>query len=67
VCSFRDDVPNPQETRVPSEFRGQVGWEWGHPLGDRGVGNRFWIWKGQRVNEGVGKWNMEHKENLINK
>jgi hypothetical protein len=25
LCSFRDDVPNPQETGGPREFRGQMG------------------------------------------
>jgi hypothetical protein len=26
LCSFRDDVPNPEETGGPREFRGLVGW-----------------------------------------
>ena len=25
LCSFRDDASNPQETKGPREFRGQVG------------------------------------------
>jgi hypothetical protein len=29
MCSFRGDVPNPQETGGPREFRGQVWWKGG--------------------------------------
>jgi hypothetical protein len=28
LFSFRDDVPNPQETGGPREFKGRVGWGW---------------------------------------
>jgi hypothetical protein len=53
LCSFRDDVPNPQETGGPREFRGQLGWEvgcvWGHPRGNTGVRKRFGIWISWRV------------------
>jgi hypothetical protein len=63
LCSFRDDAPNLQETGVPREFRGQVGWglgvfkwRWGQ------VGRRCGMWSSQRVDgAGVGEWDMEYK------
>jgi hypothetical protein len=55
LCSFRDDAPNPQETRSLREFRGQVGWglgsstwRWG------GMGRRYEMWSSQRLG-GVGR------------
>jgi hypothetical protein len=54
LCSFRDDAPNPQETRGPKEFRGQVGRGLGHPPGYRvgwgggvgcgAIGGWMWGW-----------------------
>jgi hypothetical protein len=65
LCSFRDDAPNPQETRGPREFRGQVGWEGGVSTRD-GVGWRGDVGQG-RVGGWVGRggeWNMGCKNEL---
>jgi hypothetical protein len=60
--SLREDAPNPQETGGPREFRDLVGWGWGHPCGDRGVGRRYGMWKSQRVNqEGNKIWSKKLK------
>jgi hypothetical protein len=41
--NLRDDVPNPQETGGPREFRGLVAWWWlGHPHGDRETEKKVW-------------------------
>jgi hypothetical protein len=53
MCSFRDDALNPQEAGGPREFRGQVGWGWGHPYGDRRVGRKYGMWNSPSV-DGVG-------------
>jgi hypothetical protein len=42
LCSFRDDVPNPQEVAGPREFRGQAGVGWGYPHGDGVDGEEVW-------------------------
>jgi len=35
--SVRENVPNPQETGIPREWGGLVGWvQWGHPHGYEG-------------------------------
>ena len=60
LCSFKDDAPNPQKTRGPREFRGQVGLHWGHPCRDRGVGRKYGMWNSQRVDRRVDKiWNIK--------
>ena len=53
MCSFRCDVPNPQETGGPKEFRGQVAW---------GIGTSMWrqggredVWDVEQSNDGWGK------------
>ena len=46
--TFRGDVPNPQETGGPREFRGQMEW---------GVGTSMWIQGG-----GEEVWDMEQSE-----
>jgi len=45
LSPVREDVPNPQETGGPREFRGLVRWEWrwGNPHGDSGLGRRYGI------------------------
>ena len=50
LCSFRDDVPNPQETGVPREFRGLGGGGYAH--GDTRVGRRYGMWNSWRVDWG---------------
>jgi hypothetical protein len=50
LCSFRDDVPNPQESGRPKVFRSQVVWgvevlTWKQD----GVERRWGMWKSQRV------------------
>jgi hypothetical protein len=52
LCSFRDDVPNPQETGGPGSLEVRWGGGWRHPGGDRvgwGGGMRSgadWGWMG---------------------
>jgi hypothetical protein len=43
----REDVPNPQETGGPRDFRGLVGWGWV-------VGRNYRRWYSQRVYQ---EWN----------
>jgi hypothetical protein len=64
VCSFRDDAPNSQETEGLREFRGQVGWGWGHPRGDRGLEavRDVELLKGGTTGGWGGEWNMECKK-----
>ena len=33
-------------------FRSQVGWEWGHPHGDRVLRRRYGMWNSWRVDGG---------------
>jgi hypothetical protein len=61
--SFRDDVPNPQETGGPREFRNQMGWRvrastwrWGR------VGRSCGMWSSRRVDGKGREWNMECKK-----
>ena len=42
LCSFRDDAPNPQETRGPREFRSQEGWGVGTSRWRQGGGEEVW-------------------------
>ena len=67
LCSFRADAPNPQETDGPKEFRGQVGWSWGHPRGDSRVGRRCGMWRKQRVDGWGGNriWSVKKIKNKI--
>jgi hypothetical protein len=58
-CSLRDDALNPQETGGPRKFRGQVGWGWGHPRVDRGLGRRYGMWNSQKVDGGNKKWSIK--------
>jgi hypothetical protein len=62
LCSYRDDVPNPQETGGPREFRGQVGGGIHIEMG--GVGRRCGMWSRQRVDgggTGNGMWSVKTK------
>jgi hypothetical protein len=60
LCSFRDDSPNPQETRGLREFRSQVvvvvvG---GDILVETGLEKRYGVWSSRRENGvcgGMGK------------
>jgi hypothetical protein len=57
LALIRDDAPNPQENRVPKEFRGQVAWGfrgWRHPPGEREVRRRYQMWNDRRVDCGGG-------------
>jgi hypothetical protein len=50
--SIRADAPNPQETRVPREYRGRVGLggvEGGDILMETGGGRRYGMWNSWRV------------------
>jgi hypothetical protein len=61
-CSFRDDPPNLQKTRVSREFRSQLGW--GTFTWRQGVGMSYGMWKSRRVVVGNKIWNVKK---LINK
>ena len=58
LCSFRDDVPNPQETGSPREFRGQVGLGGWDIHVETGVGRQYGMWRSWRVDIAPGI-NME--------
>jgi hypothetical protein len=63
LCSVREDVPNPQETGGPREFRGLGGWGevWGLPYGD-GAGRRYGMWKSWRLDwKGSKIWSVKNK------
>ena len=47
--SVREDAPNAQETGSPKEFRGLVGWEWGHLMDTAGVRRRYGMGNSQEV------------------
>ena len=57
MCSFRDDAPNPQETRGPRCLK--VRWGGG---GERGLEEE--VWNVEQLEGGweVGEWNMECKK-----
>jgi hypothetical protein len=58
LCSFRDDVPNPQETGGPREFRDQVGVGGGSKhVETEGLVRRCEMWSSWRVDGGV-EWEM---------
>jgi hypothetical protein len=57
-CSFRDDVPNPQEPGSPREFRGQVGWGMGISMWRQGMGRRYGMWNSQRGMGGLIKYGV---------
>ena len=62
MCSIRDDVPNPQETRGPREFRDQVGWGCRIGSGDfhmkTVVRRKYGMWNSQRVDGGDKIWSV---------
>jgi hypothetical protein len=60
LCSFRYDAPNPQETRCPREFIGQVWWEMGTSTWRQGVGRRYVMWNNQRVDGRDKTWNVKN-------
>jgi hypothetical protein len=60
----REEASDPQETGGPREFRGLVGWGWGHPHGDRGAGKRYRMWNRWRVDQVGNKiWSIKYNNN----
>jgi hypothetical protein len=57
LCSFRDDVPNPQETGGARVFRVQMGWRVEASMWKLGVvGRKYGMWNSWRV--GGEGWEM---------
>jgi hypothetical protein len=54
------NVPNPQETGGPREFRGQMGWRVGASMWIWGImGRRYGMWNSWRGEGRGSKWNIE--------
>ena len=71
LCLFKDDAPNPQDTRGPREFKCKVvcvGVMVGTSTWRQGLGKRYGMWNSQREDvKGENKiWTVKKKERKNN-